>query len=176
LTTKIVHLVAALARAGFVAIAPDVVAGRLAGDPEEAAAVAAGIDAEDASLILAAAADTLAADPDVRRGRLGAVGLGVGAPLAAFVATVRPEIGFVLLAGPVPALPLEAWGRSEADVVVVAEPGDGDAGDDGGTGADDAALLDRAVAAGQRVERVEVQPGERRADAIVRALVERLRP
>jgi dienelactone hydrolase len=199
LDDELADLVAALGGAGFVALAPDVVAGRLAGDADEAVAVAAGIDAEDATLVLAAAVDVLAADRVVRGGPLGAVGLGIGAPLAAFLATIRPEIGILVMAGPVPTLSLEAWARSDADVVVLAEPGDGDAApaddrardadddrdrdDDRARDADDdrdadadAASLDRAVAAGRRVERVEVRLGEDRARVIADALLERLRP
>jgi len=81
-------LVAALAAAGFVVLAPDLLGGRRAADADEARALAAGLDAEDASLVLAAAVDAITADASTRSGPLGAVGKGMGAPLVAFVATL----------------------------------------------------------------------------------------
>lgn len=165
LDDEVAGLVGGLAAAGFTVLAPDLLAGRRPVDAAEAHAAAAGLDAEDATLLLATAVDALGADPATRRGPVGAVGLGMGAPLAAFLATIRPEIGVVVLAGPVPELPLEAWSAATADLVVVApEPGDDigpgeddvgradDAADAEETPAVDPAVLDRARAGGRRVE------------------------
>jgi hypothetical protein len=56
----------------------------------------------------------------------------MGAPLAAFTATVRPEIGVVVLVGgELPHLPLDAWARAAARFVIVsASTDDVPAGDD----------------------------------------------
>lgn len=175
-------LVAALADAGFAVLAPDLLAGRRAADADEAAAFAAGLDPEDAGLLLAAAVDALAADAATRRGSMGAVGVGMGAPLAAFLATIRPEVGVAVLAGPVPDLPIETWARAEAAIVVLLDAagaawanGEPDANADEDAAVDVAAALDRARAAGRAVKVVESAgdgSGDHLAAAIVSALAE----
>jgi dienelactone hydrolase len=185
-------LVAALAGAGCVVLAPDLFGGRRAADSDEARALATGLDPEDASLVLAAAVDAITADLGTRPGPLGAVGIGMGAPLVAFVATLRPEIAFAVLAGPVPDLPLEAWARAEADLVVLAVPGAGDAAaddrdgigigdrgdvaggpEDGEADEEPDIALDRARAGGRRADVVEPVGGDL-AGAVVRVVVERV--
>lgn len=170
-------LVAALAAAGFVVLAPDLLGGRRAVDADEARALAAGLDPEDAALVLAAAVDAITADPITRSGPLGAVGIGMGAPLAAFVATLRPEIALAVLAGPVPDLPLETWARADADLVVLSTHGAGDAAvddrDADAAGGQPDIPLDRARAGGLRVDLVE-PADEGVARAVVRIVVERL--
>lgn len=175
-------LVTALAAAGCTVLAPDLLAGRRAADADEARALAAGLDAEDAALLCATAVDALVDDLAPRAeptGAVGVVGVGMGAPLAAFVATIRPAVAVAVLAGPVPDLPLEAWSAAMADlVVVVGEDGAGaDAGgrDADATDAPDPAALDRARAGGRRIEVVAARPATL-AEAIVEALRPRLRP
>lgn len=181
LDEEAVALAAALAELGFSVLVPDLSGGRRAGDPAEAAAMAAGLDAEEAMLVLAAAVDVLVAKPETRPGAIGVVGLGMGAPLAAFLATLRPEIGIVVTVdGPMPELPMETWSRSDASFVVLAGadgddgpgaddgPGDdpgvglGEAGAPEGGGADPEAGLDALRAAGLavRVVRWAERPGE----------------
>jgi dienelactone hydrolase len=186
LDDEIAGLALALADEGFVVLAPDLARGRRAADADEAAALAASVDAADAVKVLAAAADALAGDPGTRPGAMGVVGLGMGAPLAAFLATLRPEIAVVVaIDGPIPELPLEAWGRTEATVVLVAGPGDPDPQDPGGWDADPG--LDAVRAAGVEVRLVvpAAVHDEPAADgdavdatrrAIVSALAERLPP
>ncbi len=172
LDEEAVALAAALAELGLSVLAPDLAGGRRAGDPAEALAIAAGLDAEEAVLVLAAAADVLATDPDTRPGAIGVVGVGMGAPLGAFLATLRPEIAVVVAVdGPMPDLPLEAWARSDASFVVLAgadegpgdDPdGDGEAGAPDGGVADPEAGLDALRAAGLavRVVRRDEWPGK----------------
>jgi dienelactone hydrolase len=186
---EVAALVGTLAAAGFTVLAPDLLGGRRAVDADEAHAIAAGLDPEDAALLLAAAADALTADPATRPRRIGAVGLGMGAPLAAFLATIRPEIGVAVLAGPVPELPLEAWTRAEAAIVVLeaadaTDDADGEAdtadGEAEGAGypadaADPAVALDRARAAGRTVEVIGAPGGDAElAPLIVEVLAARL--
>lgn len=166
-------LAAALAGAGFAVLAPDLLRGRQAADAEEARALAAGLDAEDAALLLATAVDALADDSATRAGPVGVVGLGMGSPLAAFIATIRPAVGVAVLAGPVPDLSLEAWSAATADLVVVAiENGaEADASDPAASAAvDPAVALDRARAAGRRVTVVEARREAELAPLILEAL------
>ncbi len=109
----------ALAAAGYAVLAPDLADDRRPTDAEGALALAAGIDPEDAGRALAATVDALRADASVDRTRVGTIGLGMGAPLAAFLATLRPDIAAAVLAGPAPDLPEEAWARSEAAFLVL---------------------------------------------------------
>ncbi|MCU0484135.1 MAG: dienelactone hydrolase family protein, partial [Chloroflexi bacterium] len=118
-----------LATDGRVVLVPDLAEGRRPADPGAAAALLAGLDAEDGIRILAASVDALRADPHVRgaaASRAGAIdhvdvaGFGGGAPLAAFLAVVRPEIERLVLAGgDPPGLPVAAWDGLEADVLVL---------------------------------------------------------
>ncbi|MCU0478922.1 MAG: dienelactone hydrolase family protein [Chloroflexi bacterium] len=173
LDEEAVTLAAALAELGFSVLAPDLAGGRRAGDPAEAAAMAAGLDAEEAMLVLAAAVDVLAADPATRPGAIGVVGVGMGAPLGAFLATLRPEIGIVVTVdGPLPELPVETWSRSDASFVVLAGADDGPGDDPGGglgqAGAPDGGVADpeagldalRAAGLAVRVVRWAEPPGE----------------
>ncbi len=114
LDADIQALADALAAAGYVVLAPDLAAGWLPTDLDAAEALARSIDPADAARVLAAAVDALRADAAVGRQRVGAIGLGMGAPLAAFVATLRADIAAVVLAGPGPDLADDAWSRTEA--------------------------------------------------------------
>jgi hypothetical protein len=184
LDVEIEALAAGLASAGFHVLAPDLMGGRRAADAEQARALAVGLDAEDAVRLLASAVDELSGDKVVRPGSIGAVGIGMGALLATTIATLRPEVRLVVAVGPVPDLPLEAWARADADLVVV-EPG-GAAADDraaapGGAPADDdgavetAAALDMARAAGRRVDVLEV-PADQVEATVLATLSTRLAP
>ncbi len=170
LDAEIETVIGALADAGFTVLAPDLLGGRVAGDPDEAAALAAQLDPEDAARVLAAAVDELAADPSTRPGPMGAVGFGMGAPLAAFAATIRPQVAVVVVAGAPADLPLEAWGRATAGIVVLAEPADE------ATRAQAEASLDSARAAGVEVALLAPSPGEDLETAAIRLLIDRLAP
>jgi dienelactone hydrolase len=121
-----------LAAEGRVVLAPDLAGGSRPADAEAAAALLAGLDPDAAIRALAASIDALRADPagrddrpaaggrPARGDRVDAVGFGGGAPLAAFLAVVRPEIGrLVLVGGDPPDLPLSAWDPLEADALVL---------------------------------------------------------
>jgi dienelactone hydrolase len=114
LDAEVRALTHALAGAGFAVLAPDLAAGRRPSAVAEAEALAATIDPEDVGRVLAATIDALRADARVSRQRVGVIGLGMGAPLAAFAATLRADVAAVVLAGPGPDLPADAWGRTEA--------------------------------------------------------------
>jgi dienelactone hydrolase len=186
LDEDIADLAGRLADAGFTVLAPDVLGGRLADDAEQARALAVGLDGEDAVGLLASAIDALAGDEGVQRGPIAAVGIGMGALLATTVATLRPALGLVVAVGPVPDLPLEAWSRADADLVVLTSsgsPADG-AGDlpprsvtvdDDGESAYAVAALDTARAAGRRVDEIAV-PDDVVEATLLATLVARLLP
>lgn len=161
-------LAAALADAGFAPLAPDLLRGRRAADAGTAAALAAGLDPEDAALLLASAVDALTADPATAPGPIAAVGLGMGAPLAAFMATVRPEIAAAVLVGSLPDLPLEAWGRADARFALLVPAEDGADGADDEPGVHDPRPAHAAAAEGATAE----GSADRRNDAPVRAAAE----
>jgi dienelactone hydrolase len=155
-------LAGALATAGFRVLAPDLLAGRIAGDADEAFALAEGLDPARSVGLVAAAVDALTADsnvrtpardPAARRRAIGAVGIGMGAPLAAVAATLRLEIAVAILDGPLPELAIEAWERAEARLVVVAAPDDPEV-------SEPEALLDAPRAAGLEVEVVPRSAGD----------------
>lgn len=76
-----------LAEAGFVALAVDLFAGRVAATAAEAEALTAELDLVRSRGLLATAATQLLARPKVRPQRVGVVGFGVGARLALLTAT-----------------------------------------------------------------------------------------
>lgn len=171
LDDAIADLAGALADRGYAVLAPDLVWGRRASDAAAATAVAAATDAEDAARLLAIAVDHLGADPAVRGGPIGAVGVGMGAPLAAFTATIRPEISVVVaLDGPVPDLPIDAWARARASLLVVAATED-----PGPCAYHPEAALDLPRAAGLEARAVirSVAPGDE-SDLVVWLLADRL--
>ena len=113
------NLADALAATGYTVIAPDLAAGWLPQDAREAELLAASISPEAAARVLAATIDALRAYPSVERQRVGVIGLGMGAPLAAFLATLRADVAAVICAGPVPDLPADTWGRADAAFLVL---------------------------------------------------------
>lgn len=76
-----------LAEAGFVALAVDLYAGRIAEEPPEAERLAGGLDVIRARGLLATAATQLLARPKVRPRRVGAVGFGLGGRVALLTGT-----------------------------------------------------------------------------------------
>lgn len=129
LDSAICDLADALAAGGAVVLVPDLAGGRLPVDRDAAAALLAGLEPEDAIRALAASVDALRADPALQGGDdardstaagVDVAGFGAGAPLAAFLAVVRPEITRLVLAGgDPPDLPIAAWDGLEADALVL---------------------------------------------------------
>jgi dienelactone hydrolase len=119
LDDRIRDLADALAGAGYVVLAPDLVAGQLPGDVAAAEALLRGVDPDDASRALVAAVDAIRAEPAVGRQRVGVIGIGMGAPLAAFLATLRADVAAVVLTGSGPDLPEEDWDRTGAAFLVL---------------------------------------------------------
>jgi carboxymethylenebutenolidase len=82
-----------LAEAGFVALAPDLFAGKVAKTIEEAEQHKNGWDEEhEAPPIILSALDRLAAHPAVTKGSLGVIGFSMGAYWALWLAEVKPEL------------------------------------------------------------------------------------
>ena len=77
----------ALALAGFMALAPDLYAGRSTTDPEQAEELLSQLDVGRARILLTSAARQLRAHPKVRPERVGAVGFSAGGWLALLTAT-----------------------------------------------------------------------------------------
>jgi carboxymethylenebutenolidase len=84
-----------LARAGFVALAPDLLAGRTAADVAEAGSLARGFGVERAADDLDAAAVELFNQNATEGPRLGALGFGVGGQLALLAASRNRRVGAV---------------------------------------------------------------------------------
>lgn len=120
LDAAVIDLADALAADGRAVLAPDMAGGRCPADPGAAAALLAGLDPDEAIRALAASVDAVRADPFTSGDLVFVVGLGGGAPLAAFLAVVRVEIAALVLAGgDPPDLPVAAWDGLEADALVL---------------------------------------------------------
>lgn len=163
LDEAVCDLADALAADGRLVLAPDLAGGIRPADPEAAAALLATLNPDEAIRGLAASVDALRADPFGGGDRIEVVALGAGAPLAAFLAVVRPEItGIVLAGGDPPDLPVAAWDGIEADALVLL-----DAEQDPGPAAAWAATL---VGLGRHVE-IETLPAGVVADDPAEPLV-----
>lgn len=97
------------ARAGFVALAPDLYHGLSATEPDEAGKLLMGLAMDQAAKDIAGAAAHLAGRPEVA-GRIGAVGFCMGGSLSLWSATVSEHI--VATANFYPAIP---WARMSPD-------------------------------------------------------------
>ncbi len=135
-----------LAGAGYLVLAPDLAAGWRPNDLPAAEELATSIDPADAALVLAATVDALRAEAASGGARMAVVGLGMGAPLAAFLATIRPDIGAAVIAGPGPDLPEEAWERTEAAFLIMPPAEDEEAVADAAAWADRLRVLGHEVA------------------------------
>ena len=82
-----------LAKAGFVALAPDLYHGRSTTSPDQAGKMMMAMRADDAERDLGAAIDHLAAQPEVSSRKVGTVGFCMGGALSLFAASKNPEVG-----------------------------------------------------------------------------------
>ena len=85
-----------LARAGFVALAPDLYRGESTTDPDEAGRLMMSLEIDRAGRDLEAAVEALRREPATTGARVGCIGFCMGGQLALFAACRRPEIGAVV--------------------------------------------------------------------------------
>jgi dienelactone hydrolase len=81
-----------LAAEGFVALVPDLYGGRTAATIEEAETLVNNLKFADAKEQIAAAADHLLADPQVRGSFIGSIGFSLGASLLSWFITAQPAV------------------------------------------------------------------------------------
>jgi carboxymethylenebutenolidase len=145
-----------LAREGFVALAPDLHAGRSDADPEAAARLMMDLDAARAGCVLDAAVAELLNAECVEGARVGAVGFCMGGWLALLAAARNRRVGAAVsfyAAHPGVALELS---QLEAPVLVISAERDEQ------LPAEAAAELESALGAAGKLAAVRVQPGVRR--------------
>jgi carboxymethylenebutenolidase len=142
-----------LARAGFVALAPDLYGGRTAARREDALRLLASLDADAVAADLEAAANALLSCDAVEGARLGAVGFCMGGSLALLAAARNRRIGAVAdFYGGHPVIRPDVSGLRAAVLGIFAERDDF-------VGAEAvAALREQLRAAGVRAS-IRVQPG-----------------
>lgn len=85
-----------LARAGFVALAPDLYRGESSTDPDEAGRLMMALELERASRDLAHSVESLRRQPETEGPRVGCIGFCMGGQLALHAACLVPEIGAVV--------------------------------------------------------------------------------
>lgn len=85
-----------LARAGYVALAPDLYRGDSTTDPDEAGRMMMDLEIDRAGRDLTAAVAALVRQPEVEGARLGCIGFCMGGQLALHAACLCPEIGAVV--------------------------------------------------------------------------------
>jgi carboxymethylenebutenolidase len=85
----------ALAREGYVALAPDLYRGKVTDKQEEAHQLMMGMPRDRALRDLRAAFNTLASRPDVHKDRIGVIGWCMGGMFALALATEEPRLGAV---------------------------------------------------------------------------------
>jgi carboxymethylenebutenolidase len=85
-----------LARAGFVALAPDLYRGESTADPDAAGRLMMELEIERAGRDLAAAAEALKRQPESDGSSIGCIGFCMGGQLALHAACLRPDIGAVV--------------------------------------------------------------------------------
>jgi carboxymethylenebutenolidase len=111
-----------LARAGFVALAPDLFRGRSAENAQQAAELAAGLEAQRVMRDLTGATQALINEHAVDGARIGAVGFCMGGHLALLAATGSPRVAAVVnFYGVAPGLPLDLSKLEAAVLAVFAE-------------------------------------------------------
>ena len=85
-----------LARAGFVALAPDLYRGDSTTDPDEAGRMMMELEIERAGRDLACAVDALRRQPETDGTKVGCIGFCMGGKLALYAASLVPEIAAVV--------------------------------------------------------------------------------
>jgi carboxymethylenebutenolidase len=85
-----------LARAGFVALAPDLYRGESTADPDAAGRLMMELEIERAGRDLGAAVEALRRQPETDGATIGCIGFCMGGQLALYGACQRPEIGAVV--------------------------------------------------------------------------------
>jgi carboxymethylenebutenolidase len=111
-----------LARAGFVAVAPDLYRGETASDPDTAGRLMMGLEIPRAARDLDAAVQMLQNQPEVEGAKVGAIGFCMGGQLALFAATRTAKIGAVVdCYGVHPNVTLDLGGLQAAVLGVFAE-------------------------------------------------------
>lgn len=111
-----------LARAGFVALAPDLFRGSTTTDPDEAGRLMMDLEIPRAARDLDAAVDALLGHEAVDGSRVGAVGFCMGGQLALSTATRNPRVGAVVdYYGIHPNVSLELTGLEAAVLGIFAE-------------------------------------------------------
>ena len=91
LVDHIKDVTARLAREGFVVLAPDLYHGEQTSSPDQAGKMLMALNIERAAKEIRAAADYLAADPEVEPKRIGVMGFCMGGQLALFAGQEYPE-------------------------------------------------------------------------------------
>lgn len=86
-----------LAGEGFVVLAPDLYGGRMASTVEEAEALSGTLDYKEAIKHVAGGADYLLSQPRVQKSEIGVVGFSLGAAYATWLATLRQNVGAVVI-------------------------------------------------------------------------------
>jgi carboxymethylenebutenolidase len=144
------------ARAGFVALCPDLYRGRPAAGAREAESLARALDAERAAGDLAAALHALYCEHALEGARVGAVGFGPGGQLALLAATRERRIGAVVdFYGCDAELALELSSLAVPVLGIFA-------GEDERVPAERVEALRRALAAAGARAHLHVEPGTRR--------------
>ncbi len=85
-----------LARAGFVALAPDLYRGESTTDPDQAGRLMMALEIDRAGRDLALAVDALRRQPETTTARIGCIGFCMGGQLALHAACQNPEIAAVV--------------------------------------------------------------------------------
>jgi carboxymethylenebutenolidase len=146
-----------LARAGFVVLAPDLFRGRSADSAEQAAELAAGLEAQRVMRDLAGATRALINENAVDGAHIGAVGFGTGGHLALLAATGSSRVAAVVdFYGVDPGLPLDLSKLEAAVLAVFAE-------NDEFVPSEAVEALRAGLAAAGRQATILVQPGVRHA-------------
>jgi len=85
-----------LARAGFVAMAPDLYRGESTTDPDEAGRLMMELEIERAGRDLGSTVEALRREPATEGAKIGCIGFCMGGQLALYAACLRPEIAAVV--------------------------------------------------------------------------------
>ncbi|HVT43275.1 MAG TPA: dienelactone hydrolase family protein [Thermoanaerobaculia bacterium] len=119
LVPHVEDLVDRFARAGFLALAPDLYHGKTTSSPDEAGKMLMELDGERAEREIAGAGDFLLGHSDCSSDRVGIVGFCMGGALAQYSATKNPKVGAaVSFYGGFKKLPI-AWENLRAPILLI---------------------------------------------------------